>query len=157
MYTSLSSHYLEAMGIQVWRPRQQLADASPKVDFARYLLQHSSGELAGTLYLETKPLEPAEEASMWRLLDAMLAAIHLKRQVLTDLLSAKAGQFVLLMGESLAQQTLGSNQPLDALRAANIHITVEGLQCLVTYHPLDLLRQPADKAKAWEDLKKRLA
>jgi uracil-DNA glycosylase len=28
----------------------------------------------------------------------------------------------------------------------------EGVPLIVTYHPAYLLRQPADKAKAWEDL-----
>ncbi len=58
------------------------------------------------------------------------------------------------MGESLVQAALESQQPLDILRADNVHTHQSGTQLLVTYHPLNLLLEPANKAKAWEDLKK---
>ncbi|MFA9462259.1 uracil-DNA glycosylase [Thiohalorhabdus sp. Cl-TMA] len=55
------------------------------------------------------------------------------------------------LGRVAAQQLLQTQQPLARLRGAEhrFHET----PVLVTYHPAYLLRNPADKAKAWADLK----
>jgi DNA polymerase len=46
---------------------------------------------------------------------------------------------------------LGKDVPLGSLRGS-LH-DYQGTPVLVTYHPAYLLRAPAEKARAWEDLK----
>ena len=59
-------------------------------------------------------------------------------------------RMLLAMGRFAVQQLLGSTEALGKLRG-RVH-TYEGIPVVVTYHPAYLLRNPADKAKAWEDL-----
>ena len=54
------------------------------------------------------------------------------------------------MGRSAVQALLGSSEPLGRLRG-RVH-DWRGVPLVVTYHPAYLLRQPAEKARAWEDL-----
>lgn len=95
-----------------------------------------------------------------KLLDAMLAAIHLQRHQNVRLAACNhlinkeilqcGSRLVLAMGESAAQTLLATDAGIDSLRG-RVHRYQE-LALIVTYHPADLLRMPADKAKAWEDL-----
>ena len=62
---------------------------------------------------------------------------------------------ILAMGRFAVQLLLGEHgamagQPLGKLRGTVYRY--QGIPVVVTYHPAYLLRQPADKAKAWEDL-----
>jgi uracil-DNA glycosylase family 4 len=60
---------------------------------------------------------------------------------------------VVLLGRFAAQSILESNAAISTLRG-RVHEIVRGgasLRCLVTYHPAYLLRNPRDKARAWED------
>jgi uracil-DNA glycosylase len=57
---------------------------------------------------------------------------------------------ILAMGRFAVQSLLRSDDAIGRLRG-RIH-RYEGVPLIVTYHPAYLLRQPADKAKAWEDL-----
>lgn len=57
---------------------------------------------------------------------------------------------ILAMGRFAVQQLLRSDEAIGRLRG-RVH-TYEGVPLVVTYHPAYLLRQPADKVKAWEDL-----
>ncbi len=63
---------------------------------------------------------------------------------------------VLAMGRFAAQQLLATEEPIGRLRGRVHHLpnAVEGrtVPVVVTYHPAYLLRNPADKAKAWDDL-----
>jgi DNA polymerase len=59
-------------------------------------------------------------------------------------------RIILAMGRFAALALLGSDAPLGRLRG-QVH-SAHGLPVVVTYHPAYLLRQPAEKAKAWEDL-----
>ena len=95
-----------------------------------------------------------------KLLDAMLAAIDLQRHQNVRLAACNhlinkeilqgGSRLVLAMGESAAQTLLATDAGIDSLRG-RVHRYQE-LALIVTYHPADLLRMPADKAKAWEDL-----
>ena len=95
-----------------------------------------------------------------KLLDAMLAAIDLQRHQNVRLAACNhlinkeifqgGSRLVLAMGESAAQMLLATDAGIDSLRG-RVHRYQE-LALIVTYHPADLLRMPADKAKAWEDL-----
>jgi DNA polymerase len=59
-------------------------------------------------------------------------------------------RIILAMGRFAVQQLLGSDEAIGRLRGRVHHYA--GVPLVVTYHPAYLLRQPADKAKAWEDL-----
>ncbi|MDT7837420.1 uracil-DNA glycosylase [Aquabacterium sp. OR-4] len=57
---------------------------------------------------------------------------------------------ILAMGRFAVQSLLGSDAPIGRLRGS-VH-QWQGRPLVVTYHPAYLLRQPADKARAWDDL-----
>ena len=57
---------------------------------------------------------------------------------------------ILAMGRFAVQSLLGSDKPIGQLRGRLHHW--HGVPLVVTYHPAYLLRQPADKARAWDDL-----
>lgn len=59
-------------------------------------------------------------------------------------------KIILLMGRFAVQSVLQTTEPLGKLRG-QVH-THHGVPVVVTYHPAYLLRNPADKAKAWADL-----
>ncbi|MEF7615238.1 uracil-DNA glycosylase [Aquincola sp. MAHUQ-54] len=57
---------------------------------------------------------------------------------------------ILAMGRFAVQALLRSSEPIGRLRG-RVH-QYEGVPLVVTYHPAYLLRQPADKARSWDDL-----
>lgn len=59
-------------------------------------------------------------------------------------------RIILAMGRFALQLLLRSDEPVGKLRG-RVH-RYEGVPVVATYHPAYLLRQPADKAKAWDDL-----
>ena len=59
-------------------------------------------------------------------------------------------QVIIAMGAFAVRSLLGSDEPIGKLRG-RMH-RWRGVPVVVTYHPAYLLRQPADKARAWEDL-----
>lgn len=59
-------------------------------------------------------------------------------------------RIILAVGKFAAQWLLDSDKPVGALRG-KIHFFNE-IPVVVTYHPAYLLRSPAEKARAWEDL-----
>lgn len=62
---------------------------------------------------------------------------------------------LLAMGRFAAQQLLGTEEPIGRLRGrVHSHEADPGfpIPVIVTYHPAYLLRNPADKGKAWSDL-----
>ena len=61
-----------------------------------------------------------------------------------------APRVVLAMGLQAARRLTGRAEPLGRLRGRVHHW--RGLPVVVTYHPAYLLRSPADKAGAWDDL-----
>jgi len=62
-------------------------------------------------------------------------------------------KIILVVGRIAAQTLLATDAPLARLRS-KVHAFGEPATPLViTYHPAYLLRTPADKRKAWEDLK----
>ena len=73
---------------------------------------------------------------------------YLERQI--ALLQPK---IMLAVGRIAAQNLLGTDAPLGRLRGKVHHFGEMHTPLVVTYHPADLLRTPADKRKAWEDLK----
>jgi DNA polymerase len=59
-------------------------------------------------------------------------------------------RIILAMGRFAVQALLRSSEPIGKLRG-RVH-AYQGVPLVVTYHPAYLLRNPPDKARAWEDL-----
>jgi DNA polymerase len=59
-------------------------------------------------------------------------------------------RIILAMGRFAVQSLLRSAEPIGRLRG-RVH-RYQGAPLIVTYHPAYLLRNPEDKAKAWDDL-----
>jgi len=59
-------------------------------------------------------------------------------------------QIILAMGSFAVQSLLRTSAPIGQLRG-RVH-SYQGVPLIVTYHPAYLLRQPTEKAKAWDDL-----
>lgn len=70
--------------------------------------------------------------------------------------AALAPRLVLAMGPLAAQSLLQSREPLGRLRGRVVALALAPgaaeVPLVVTYHPAYLLRNPADKARAWADL-----
>jgi len=62
-------------------------------------------------------------------------------------------RLMLAVGRIAAQNLLATDMPLGRLRGKVHHFGELNTPLIVTYHPAYLLRTPADKRKAWEDLK----
>jgi uracil-DNA glycosylase family 4 len=62
-------------------------------------------------------------------------------------------KIILVVGRIAAQTLLATDAPLARLRGKLHHFGEADTPLVVTYHPAYLLRTPADKRKAWEDLK----
>jgi uracil-DNA glycosylase family 4 len=73
---------------------------------------------------------------------------YLERQI--ALLKPK---IMLAVGRIAAQNLLHTDKTLGSLRQQVHRFGALGVPLIVTYHPAYLLRTPADKRKAWEDLK----
>lgn len=66
---------------------------------------------------------------------------------------ALAPHVILAMGPLAAQSLLQRNEPLGRLRGHAFPMTaLNGVPVVATYHPAYLLRNMADKARAWADL-----
>ena len=59
-------------------------------------------------------------------------------------------RIILAMGRFAVQSLLRSTEPIGRLRG-RVH-QYQGVPLVVTYHPAYLLRNPQDKARAWDDL-----
>ncbi|RMG54042.1 MAG: uracil-DNA glycosylase [Gammaproteobacteria bacterium] len=75
-------------------------------------------------------------------------APYLRRQI--ELVSPRV---IVVLGRVAAHALLDTDSPLGRLRGAPHLYDDTGIPMIVTYHPAYLLRNPADKRKAWEDLK----
>lgn len=60
-------------------------------------------------------------------------------------------RLVLALGRVAAHSLLQTEAPIGRLRGT-AHVLANGIPVVVSYHPSYLLRQPQDKARAWEDL-----
>jgi DNA polymerase len=63
-----------------------------------------------------------------------------------------APRLILSVGGISARNLLGTDTPVGRLRGTVHSVGPDRVPCLVTYHPAYLLRQPEEKAKAWQDL-----
>jgi uracil-DNA glycosylase len=62
-------------------------------------------------------------------------------------------KILLVVGRVAAQNLLRTDSPLGRLRQQVHRFGLSQVPLVATYHPAYLLRTPADKRKAWEDLK----
>jgi uracil-DNA glycosylase len=61
-------------------------------------------------------------------------------------------KLILAVGRIAAQQLLSTDAPVGRLRG-QVHVLEHSeIPVIVTYHPAYLLRSPAQKSKAWQDL-----
>jgi len=79
--------------------------------------------------------------------EAAACGAYLLRQI-----TLQAPKLILAVGRIAGQQLLGSREPLGRLRGRVHAHPALGIPVIVTYHPAYLLRSPADKAGAWQDL-----
>ena len=81
--------------------------------------------------------------------EAAACAPFLQRQI-----ALLAPRVIVIMGRVAAQSVLGTDATIASLRGRVHAIAVGGrsVPAIVTYHPAYLLRNLADKAKAWQDL-----
>lgn len=143
---------------------QLYADAAPAAG-ARWLVLAETP--AGALQA------PPFEGDAGKLLDNMLRAARLQRSgtvllaplvrhaaagslaevqaALAALVARVQPDVLLVMGRLAAQAVLASNAPFGKLRG-QVH-ALHGAKTVVTYDATYLLRSPADKAKAWDDLR----
>lgn len=75
---------------------------------------------------------------------------YLRRQI-----ELVAPEVILCVGRIAAQRLLGTELPVGRLRG-RVH-RLRDAPVVVTYHPAYLLRAPAEKRKAWDDLKLALS
>jgi len=79
--------------------------------------------------------------------EAVECSQYLFRQI--ELIQPK---LILALGRIAAQRLLKTDTALGRMRDKVHHHPETGVPLIVTYHPAYLLRTPADKRKAWEDL-----
>ena len=85
--------------------------------------------------------KPEESAACRAYLDRQIALIQ--------------PEVIVALGRVAAQSLLASDEPLGRMRGGDHRY--QGVPLVVTYHPAYLLRKPADKARAWQDLQRARA
>lgn len=134
---------LNRMGIVRWRQRRPLPGAASQtvaVAALRYYHLLRGERVIGGLLIAADVDTAGHEDKMESLIDAMLAAIQLKRIAIKSYSSLPEQKNVLIMGAGLAQQVEG---------LLNVDAAITILR-----HPLELVQQPQYKREAWLALQK---
>jgi uracil-DNA glycosylase family 4 len=63
-------------------------------------------------------------------------------------------KLIVALGRVAAQRLLATDTPIGKMRGQSYTWGPDATPLMVTYHPAYLLRNPGDKAKSWEDLKR---
>ncbi|WP_299875204.1 uracil-DNA glycosylase family protein [uncultured Cocleimonas sp.] len=84
--------------------------------------------------------------------DAQTSKIELNA-ILQDCIKQVQPKIIVIVGQLAAQNVLHSDEPLARLRGKPFTLPDSNTYIVVTYYPSYLLNKPADKRKAWEDLK----
>lgn len=74
-------------------------------------------------------------------------AAYLQRQI-----ALVGPKIIVAVGRIAAQNLLNTDMPIGRMRGRRFSYGTEAIPVVVTYHPAYLLRSPAQKRKAWEDL-----
>jgi DNA polymerase len=61
---------------------------------------------------------------------------------------------ILALGRFAAHRLLETEAPVYKMRATENYLPGSNTQVIVTYHPASLLRNPEQKAQAWDDLRR---
>jgi DNA polymerase III psi subunit len=168
--------YLNAMGISTWVVRD---DEAQEASASQQINQTPANEASSTASstaspkkVRTEATESSEATGIWSfvmddlsgdaslLFDKMLASLMLTRQAVQILTSQEAragkvnGQVVVAMGSSMTRQLLQLDEGFEESRGAvhSLELGDNEWPVVLTYHPEHLLKQPKDKAKAWQDL-----
>jgi uracil-DNA glycosylase family 4 len=96
-----------------------------------------------------KCLPPENPTTKHRRPDA--SAIDTCRPFVEQQLRAIRPKVIVALGATAAQSLLRTDVPITKLR--NAWASWEGIPVMPTFHPTYLLRAPAEKGKAWDDLK----
>ena len=130
-----------------------LAEASPEPATA-HPLDGDAGLLLGNMLRAARLAHPGRVVLVpLRRLSATpidLGAPSALAEPLAALIATHQPDLLLVMGRLAAQALLHTTEPLGKLRG-RVH-TLQGVNTIVTYDAQPLLRTPADKAKAWDDL-----
>jgi len=137
---------------------QEDRQGEPFVGKAGQLLDHMLQALGLTRQAEGEGLQPARQVYIANVLkcqppmnrnpqpeEVAQCEPYLARQV-----ALLQPRLILAMGRFAVQSLLQTGEPIGRLRG-RVH-QYQGVPTIVTYHPAYLLRNPADKAKAWDDL-----
>ncbi len=143
MPNPLHPYYLQQMGIETWLMRQPVTFPEPQLI---------------KLMILGDALDTDNKAAS--LLNKMLSSIDLspeeiciKSSLTDDLIqqiTTKCPQLLLALGNTAIQFLLNDASPLNELRSKTHDY--QGQAFVVSYHPTDLLQQPADKKYAYQDL-----
>jgi uracil-DNA glycosylase len=82
--------------------------------------------------------------------------VHECRPYLERQIALVEPRLILAVGRIAAQNLLGVDTPLAALRGRIHRLAPIGLPVVVTYHPAYLLRSPSHKREAWADLRQAM-
>lgn len=142
---SEQSHYLQLLGITPWTERH-----SPQPVVRESLPQ------ANLMFIGDEPFVGRDD----QLLTDMVKTIKFERnQVLitcTSLLDKQIAsaqpQLLVALGSSATQYLLKTEASLESLRNRVHYYGENKIPLIITYHPADLLRHPADKKNAFLDL-----
>jgi len=153
--------YLNAMGISTWVVKDEEVTAS-----------RDRQTLADSSQTELKPEVSSSDSIVWTfvvddlsevgnlLFDKILASLMLARSTIQLVNSSRVqsesikGQVIVAMGSGLGKSLLALQEPFNELRGA-VHSFDQGgdeIPVVLTYHPDDLLKNPLDKIKTWQDL-----
>lgn len=163
--------YLDALGVTQWLPRVPAAPPPPvaveQVAATVPGVAAASAE-AHWLLVDGHAGDPAQcisadfSGEVGQLMLAMLRAVQLApEQVrvvasgpgLAEAAAVLRPRLLLALGETAARVLTDSGESLDSLRGSLRYWGSARIPLLASYHPAQLLREPAHKRKAWEDLK----
>ncbi len=122
-----------------------------------------SGALLNNMLRSIEVHNPREDAYLINVIKdasspANLAQSNLSlNKLLHEKIVAIKPKVILIVGQVSAQNLLQSTEPLVRLRSKTHTLPQTNIPVIVTYYPSYLLSKPADKRKAWNDLKLALS
>jgi len=131
---------------------QTVAENKPTT-MAAQMLRHVACDDGRWLFVLENHALSADETTLF---NNMLRAMRIQSQPAVqadntmDLVKANNTQWVIAMGEAVAQTLLQSTAPLTSLRG-QLHL-FQTAQLVATFNLQHLLQQPQDKARTWEDI-----
>ena len=118
-----------------------------------------AGELLNNMLRAVGIEQPRTQAYLLNVVDGTQSidtneAVQQKlNQDLLSVISEVKPKILLFVGQIAAQNLLDSSDPLIIMRSKVHKLKGSDIPCVVTYYPSYLLQKPADKRKAWDDLK----